>query len=696
VSILTNREIFHRYQERREVRRLPAGRPVDAFWDLKTGDWVVHLTHGIGRFQQIVRMKKRGRWQEFLVIEYREGVKLYVPASRIDLVQKYVGAKGIRPKLSLLGGQAWSRKKEEVAEAVEDFAAELLEMQAIRNAQEGIRFPRDDEWQREFEASFPFPDTPDQAEGCEAIKSDMEALRPMDRLVCGDVGYGKTELAVRAAFKAATAGYQVVVLVPTTVLAEQHLRTFTERMADYPVQTEALSRFRSRAQQRSILERAARGEVDVLIGTHRVLSPDVVFRNLGLMIIDEEQRFGVRHKETLKMLRHTVDVLTLTATPIPRTLHMSLLGMRDISSLATPPRDRLSIQTRVTRYDDHLVREAVLREKARGGQVFFVHNRVRSIDKMAARLRRHVPEASFTVVHGQMGETLLEERMVSFLAGEYDVLVTTTIIESGLDLPNVNTLIVNMADRFGLADLHQLRGRVGRYRNRAYAYFLLPQRGPILPNAERRLRAIEEFSELGAGFQIAMRDLEIRGAGNILGPQQSGHIATVGYDLYCRLLGHAVAKRRREPILEPPDVDILVDVDAYIPEAYIPHQGVRFQVYRRFAAVTSEGDLQEIRDELRDRFGAPPRPVEGLFLLAGLRLAAGAAGISALVRQDDGLEIRHARSDSLEQLRRRLPYRLAHLDDRTALIPYAGEDLDSEDVCRHLLGALVDSPSGPR
>jgi transcription-repair coupling factor (superfamily II helicase) len=375
---------------------------------------------------------------------------------------------------------------------------------------------------------------------------------------------------------------------------------------------------------------------------------------------------------------------------------MSLLGMRDISSLATPPRDRLSIQTRVARYDDHQVREAILREKARGGQVFFVHNRVRSIDKMAARLRRHIPEASFTVVHGQMGESLLEERMVLFLAGEHDVLVTTTIIESGLDLPNVNTLIVNMADRFGLADLHQLRGRVGRYRNRAYAYFLLPQRGPILPAAERRLRAIEEFSELGAGFQIAMRDLEIRGAGNILGQEQSGHIATVGYDLYCRLLGRAVARRRDEPILEPPDVDILVDVDAYLPEEYIPHQGVRFQLYRRFASAVSDEDLDEIRVELRDRFGEPSPPVEGLFLLAGLRIAAGTEGISALVRQDDGLEIRHVRTDRLAGLHERLPLPLAHLDDRTALIPYTGQDLGSEDVCRHLLRALVDSSSAPR
>ncbi|MCZ6601451.1 MAG: transcription-repair coupling factor, partial [Planctomycetota bacterium] len=687
-SILTNREMFHRYRERREPRRLPAGRPVDAFWDLKPGDWVVHLTKGIGRFLQIIRMKKRGKWQEFLVIEYRDGAKLYVPAARIDLVQKYIGAKGLRPKLSPLGGRAWEKRKAEVTAAVEDFASELLEVQAIRGAQEGIRYPEDDEWQREFESSFPFPDTPDQAQTIIAIKEDMTRLRPMDRLICGDVGYGKTELAIRAAFKAATAGYQVAVLVPTTVLAEQHFHTFTERMADYPIHVEVLSRFRKRSQQKAILERMARGEVEILIGTHRILSKDVIFRNLGMVIIDEEQRFGVRHKEILKQLRRTVDVLTLTATPIPRTLHMALLGIRDISSLSTPPRDRLSIQTRVTRFDEHLIREAILLEKARGGQVFFVHNRVQSIDRMAARLRRLIPEATFDIVHGQMNESLLEKRMVRFVAGEIDVLVTTTIIESGLDLPNVNTMIINMADRFGLADLHQLRGRVGRYRNRAFAYMLLPERGTILPPAEKRLRAIEEFSELGAGFQIAMRDLEIRGAGNILGPQQSGHIASVGYDLYCRLLRQAVARRREQPVIEPPEVDILLDLDAFIPEEYIPHAGVRFQVYRKFASAASRSDLDEIRDELRDRFGEPPEAVVGLFVLVRLRLGAGARSITGLIRQDEGLEIRHRDPAGLDSLNTVLPFRLARLDERTSLIPYSELGLGTSEAVRALVLAF--------
>ena len=501
-------------------------------------------------------------------------------------------------------------------------ASDMIELQALRESKPGVALPPDSDWQNEFEAAFPYEETPDQLTTLGEIKQDMQRPRPMDRLICGDVGYGKTELAIRAAFKMIDSGKQVAVLVPTTVLAEQHFRTFSQRLAEFPFVVESISRFRTHGEQKRILERLAQGGIDIIIGTHRLVSPDVQFKELGLVIIDEEQRFGVEHKERLKRLRQTVDVLTLTATPIPRTLHLALLGIRDISNLETPPADRLAIETRIVRFDKELVRHAILRELNRDGQIYFVHNRVYNIKEIAARIQSIVPEARIVVGHGQMPEHELEQAMVRFVRREADILVATTIIESGLDIPNANTIFINQADIYGLADLHQLRGRVGRYKHRAYAYLLLDGDRGITPTAARRLKAIEEFTELGAGFKIAMRDLEIRGAGNILGTQQSGHIAAIGYELYCQLLENAVRHLKNQPARVPLEVNIDLPWRAYLPHDYVAGQRLRIEVYRRLARLRRLERLQDFRQELRDRFGPWPEPAEWLLRLVELRLLA--------------------------------------------------------------------------
>jgi transcription-repair coupling factor (superfamily II helicase) len=555
---------------------------------------------------------------------------VYVPASKIDLVQKYVGGSRTDPELSRFGGTGWQRKKEKVEAAVLDLASDMVDLQAVREAQAGISYPPDSDWQAEFEAAFAYQETPDQLTTLIEIKRDLERARPMDRLICGDVGYGKTELAIRAAFKVIDNGRQVAVLVPTTVLAEQHFRTFRDRLAEYPFVVESISRFRTTAEQRSILERLAQGGIDIIIGTHRLVSTDIRFKDLGLVVIDEEQRFGVEHKERLKKLRQMVDVLTMTATPIPRTLHLALLGIRDISNLETPPPDRLAIETRIARFDPELIRHAVVRELNREGQVYFVHNRVYNIGEVADRLRAMVPEARVAVAHGQMAEHELEQAMLRFVRRESDILVATTIIESGLDIPNVNTIFINQADNYGLADLHQLRGRVGRYKHRAYAYLLLESEAGVTPTAARRLKAIEEFTELGAGFKIALRDLEIRGAGNILGTQQSGHIAAVGYELYCQLLESAVRRLKNQPLRVPLEVTIDLPWRALLPRDFVPGQRLRIEVYRRLARVRRPVRLEDFRRELRDRFGALPEPVEWLLRLAELRLLAARWQVAAV------------------------------------------------------------------
>jgi transcription-repair coupling factor (superfamily II helicase) len=623
VVILGSQELFHRDETRQVLpRRRLESRAIDSFLDLAEGDLVVHVSHGIARYHGMQVLDHNGHAEEHLILEFSGGVRLYVPASKIDLVQKYVGGSRTDPELSKLGGTGWARKKERVESAVLDLAAEMVDLQAVRAAQPGIAFPADSDWQSEFEAAFPYEETPDQLTTLGELKRDMERGRPMDRLICGDVGYGKTELAIRAAFKAIDNGRQVAVLVPTTVLAEQHFRTFSQRLAEYPFVVEAISRFRSHGEQRQILQRLAHGGIDVIIGTHRLVSADVKFNDLGLVIIDEEQRFGVEHKERLKKLRQTVDVLTMTATPIPRTLHLSLLGIRDISNLETPPADRLAVETRITRFDPQLIRHAITRELNREGQIYFVHNRVHNIQQVADKVRQIVPEARLVVAHGQMAEGELERAMLKFVCREAEILVATTIIESGLDIPNANTIFINEADNYGLADLHQLRGRVGRWKHRAYAYLLLSQDRAVSPTAARRLKAIEEFTELGAGFKIALRDLEIRGAGNILGTQQSGHIAAVGYELYCQLLENAVRSMKNEPVKTPLETTIDLPLPALLPRDYVPGQRLRIEVYRRLARVRRLERLEDFRNELRDRYGPLPEQAEWLLRHAELRLLA--------------------------------------------------------------------------
>lgn len=636
--VLSDNELFNRANVRpsaRKTARRAASRAIDSFLDLNEGNLVVHLTHGIGRYLGMELFNRDGNQEEHLVIEFRDGVRIYVPATLIHLVQKYVGASKSAPRLSKVGGTSWVRNKKKVADAVTDMAADMLRLQAKRELQVGLACPPDSKWQQEFDTSFPFVETDDQLRAIEDAKADLMRERPMDRLICGDVGFGKTEVAMRAAFKVVDAGRQVAVLVPTTVLAEQHYRSFTQRMAEFPIQIDVLSRFKSRSAQREILERLETGGIDIVIGTHRLVSPDVRFRNLGLLIVDEEQRFGVAAKEMLKQLRLNVDVLTLSATPIPRTLHMSLLGIRDISNLTTPPQDRLAIETRIARWDGDLIRAAVMREFNRGGQVYFVHNRVYDIQDVADRLQQIVPEAEIVVAHGQMSPEELEANMIRFVNGKADILVATTIIESGLDIPSANTMFIDQAEIYGLADLHQLRGRVGRDRHRAYCYLLVSEHKSLSGTAARRLKAIEEFSELGAGFKISMRDLEIRGAGNILGTEQSGHISTVGYELYCQLLENSVRQLKELPPRENPHVNLDLPVTAYLPGSYIPPGRHKIDVYRRLSSVATQTELQEVADEVRDRFGPWPPEAVQFFSLKELELLAYAWSIDNIRLEED-------------------------------------------------------------
>ncbi len=674
LAVVTERELLGRYRERRRLRQrlAPPSIPIESLADLAPGDYVVHRTHGVGKYLGMETIERRERLEEHLSLQYADDVRLYVPATSIDLVSRYLAPGAAKPALSRIGSKSWAEKTLRAGRAVRDIAADLLELSAARARQPGITCPPDDEWNRAFAASFPYEDTPDQSAAWEAVRADLESPRPGDRLLCGDVGFGKTEIAVRAAFKVATGGRQVAVLVPTTLLAEQHGRTFRERMADYPVRVEVLSRFRTGSQQREILKAMASGQADVVIGTHRLLQPDVEFRDIGLVIIDEEQRFGVAHKEKLKCLRAAVNVMTLTATPIPRTLHMAMLGLRDISSLGTPPADRLAVRTRVARWNDDLIRRAVLRELARDGQVYFVHNRVHSIDRIAARLEELVPEARIAVAHGQMSENELDRAMGDFLARRADMLVSTVIIESGLDIPNVNTIFIDRADRFGLADLHQLRGRVGRYRHRAYCYLLIPPEEMITGEALARVKALEEFSDLGAGFRLAMRDLELRGAGNVLGQQQSGHLVAVGYELYSRLMERTARELRGEPVPEEWECSVHLARSALLPDEYLPDESARLEVYRRLAACTADQGLDDLVAELADRYGQLPPEAARLVTEARVRVRARRARAAFVGIEDGRLSIkffgRQAR-EAAAALKRRGAPRFPNSETLTLAIP---------------------------
>lgn len=631
--VFTEKEVFGQAQKkkRQQLHDLEEGVNISSFEELSIGDYVVHENHGVGKYTGVETLDIQGKHQDYLVLQYAGEDKLYVPTEQVNLVQKYIGADQKPPSLYKLGGSEWKKVKQKVKDSVKEMAVGLLELYAERETVEGYSFSKDTVWQQEFEEAFPYEETPDQLQAIKDVKQDMEADTPMDRLLCGDVGYGKTEVAIRAAFKAVMDGKQTAVLVPTTILAQQHYNTFGERMKDYPIAIEMISRFRTPSEQRDVLRRLALGEVDIIIGTHRLLSKDIIFNDLGLLVVDEEQRFGVTHKERLKDFKRSVDVLTLSATPIPRTLHMALVGVRDMSVIETPPQNRYPIRTHISEFNRELVRDAIRKEIGRQGQVYFVHNRVEDIEEKADMIKKLVPEARVAVAHGQMNEHKLEKLMLNFYNNDYDVLVCTTIIETGLDLPNVNTIIVNKAEIMGLAQLYQLRGRVGRSNRVAYAY-LLYERDRILPEvAEKRLGAIKEFTNLGSGFKIAMRDLEIRGAGNLLGPEQHGHIATIGFSLYCKLLENAIEELKGQKDEDKMEVEIKLAVDAYIPDDYIIDSKQKIEIYKKIMAVKKEETLSGLIDELIDRFGDPPEVVINLINISKIKIAARKLGINKII-----------------------------------------------------------------
>ncbi len=663
LALLNDHEIFSRQKHRYRYRKFQSATPLASRTALQRGDFVVHVDHGIGRYLGIQRLRVGGVEHECLTVGYQGSDRLFVPVEQLDRLRKYASAEGEVPQLSKLGGTAWEKLKERTREEIFKMASELVQLYAARRALPGFAFSPDGPLHRVVEASFPYQETPDQLRTMEEVRQDMESPTCMDRLVCGDVGYGKTEVAVRGAFKAVCDHKQVAVLVPTTILAAQHHHTFTERLAGTPVRVEVLSRFRSGKALQSILHDVRTGRVDILIGTHRLLSKDVVFRDLGLLIVDEEQRFGVRHKEHLKKLRRLVDVLTLTATPIPRTLHMSLMGARDMSVINTPPQDRLPIHTEIIPFDANRIAQAIQREVERGGQVYFVHNRVQSIQRLAGYVRELVPHVRVAVAHGQMPPRQLERIMLDFLERRYDCLVCTMIIESGIDIPSVNTLLVNRADTLGLSQLYQIRGRVGRAKERAYAYLLVPKGKKLTKRSRMRLRAIEEFADLGSGFNIAMRDMEIRGAGNLLGAQQHGFIAAVGFDLYCRLLEEAMRELKGEAVPEAVEPDVKIPVSAYIPDEYVPDTDQKMEFYQRLADAQRVVELLAIREELEDRFGRLPLPARALLCIMEVRVMARQLGLSAVRLERQALRLtfpptRQLDRDDIQRLVQKCPARL--------------------------------------
>ncbi|MBU3180352.1 transcription-repair coupling factor [Clostridium psychrophilum] len=628
LCVISDKEVFGGSKRKTTRKANKKGvSKIKSFTELKLGDYVVHVNHGIGVYKGIKQLEVRGHKRDYLQLSYNSGDTLYVPVEQLDLVQKYIGSEGKAPKISKLGGAEWVKAKNKVKNSIADIAEDLVKLYATRATLKGHKYSKDTVWQKQFEEEFPFDETPDQLIAIEEIKKDMESDKPMDRLICGDVGYGKTEVAVRAAFKAVMDGKQVAFLVPTTILAEQHYKNLTKRFSDFPVKVEMVSRFRSPAQQKLVIKATKEGNVDILIGTHRIIQSDVKFKDLGVLIIDEEQRFGVTHKEKIKSLRKNIDVITLTATPIPRTLHMSLTGVRDISVIETPPDERYPIQTYVVEFNDQLIRDAILREINRHGQVFFVYNRVETIKDMAAYMGKLVPEARICIAHGQMTERELESVMIDFMENKYDILTCTTIIETGIDIQNTNTIIIYEADKMGLSQLYQLRGRVGRSNRIAYAYLTYKKDKVLTEVAEKRLKAIKDFTELGSGFKIAMRDLEIRGAGNMMGGAQHGHMAAVGYDLYCRMLEETVKHIRGDAETEPIETTVEIEIDAYIPGTYIEDEMQKIEIYKKIAAIDSRVDMLDIQEEIEDRFSDIPTCVASLMDIAYLRCISSQVGI---------------------------------------------------------------------
>ncbi|MFG2913223.1 transcription-repair coupling factor [Kitasatospora sp. NPDC048298] len=718
LTVITETDLSGQKSSTKDMRRMPSRRrnAIDPL-ALVAGDYVVHEAHGVGKYVEMVQRTVQGATREYLVLEYapakrgHPGDRLFVPTDQLDQVTKYVG--GEAPTLHRLGGADWAKTKQRAKKAVKEIAADLIKLYSARMAAPGHTFGPDTPWQRELEDAFPYAETPDQLTTIAEVKSDMEKSVPMDRLICGDVGYGKTEIAVRAAFKAVQDGKQVAVLVPTTLLVQQHFSTFAERYANFPVTVKALSRFQTDTEAKAVLEGLFEGSVDVVIGTHRLFSSETRFKDLGLVIVDEEQRFGVEHKEQLKKLRANVDVLTMSATPIPRTLEMAVTGIREMSTITTPPEERHPVLTFVGPYDEKQISAAIRRELLREGQVFYIHNRVESIDKAAARLKDLVPEARIATAHGQMGETQLEKVVVDFWEKEFDVLVSTTIVESGIDISNANTLIVERGDTFGLSQLHQLRGRVGRGRERGYAYMLYPPEKPLTETAHERLATIAQHTEMGAGMYVAMKDLEIRGAGNLLGGEQSGHIAGVGFDLYMRMVGEAVAEFREslagggEPEEEPLEVKIELPVDAHVPHDYAPGERLRLQAYRSIAAVNSEEDIQQVRDELVDRYGKLPEPVENLLLVAALRLYARRCGIADITLQGSNVRFGPVELRESQQLRlnRLYPRSQVKAAAQQLLVPrpstgrIGGKPLVGRELlgwCSEFLSAMFDDLAGAK
>lgn len=670
--IISESDIFTNEKKKKRKKSTYEGKKIKSFTELTPGDYVVHENHGLGIYRGIEKIEVEKVTKDYIKIEYGGGGVLYVPATGLDLIQKYSGpTEGRKPKLNKLNSSEWKNTKAKVRGAVREIAKELVELYAERQQKKGFQFSKDTVWQKEFEEAFPYEETADQLQAIEDTKRDMESSRIMDRLICGDVGYGKTEIAIRAAFKAVADGKQVVFLVPTTILAQQHYNTLVQRMKDYPISVDVLSRFRSAAEQKNALERLRKGSLDIIVGTHRVLSKDVKFKNLGLLIIDEEQRFGVTHKEKIKQLKKDVDVLTLTATPIPRTLHMSLIGIRDMSVLDEPPVDRLPIQTYVLEHNDEIIREAINRELSRGGQVYYVYNRVNGIDEIANNVAKLVPDANVAFAHGQMNERELEKIMYDFISGEIDVLVSTTIIETGMDISNVNTIIIDDADRLGLSQLYQLRGRVGRSNRTAYAFLMYKRDKMLKEVAEKRLHAIKEFTELGSGFKIAMRDLEIRGAGNLLGAQQSGHMEAVGYDLYCKMLNEAVKSMKGEEIPEEEAFETTVDMDmdAFIPSTYIKNEIQKLDIYKRIAEIENEEELMDMQEELLDRFGDLPNAVNNLLNIALIKSICHSVYITSLVQK--GNEVTLTMYPKAKLAVEKFPELIAKYQNSLKLVPQA-------------------------